>query len=137
MSDSTDKQGGRPRENGSVSLVVHCTSRTGVRHYAGELVHSFYLQFKQSFVLAQLPGRAEFNITPPQRNWFRRENLASNRDAISCAFLRWSSVAPAAARGPHPGFSHGDFGLVQTFDDAAGEQFLSAEIVKDEFAMRA
>jgi hypothetical protein len=36
------------------------------------------------------------------------------------------------------GFSHGDFGLVvQTFDDAAGKQFLSAEIVKDEFAMHA
>ena len=36
------------------------------------------------------------------------------------------------------GFSHGDFGLVvQAFDDAAGEQFLSAEIIEYEFAMRA
>ena len=36
------------------------------------------------------------------------------------------------------GFSHGDFGfIVQTFDDAAGEQLLSAEIVEDEFAVRA
>ena len=36
------------------------------------------------------------------------------------------------------GFSHGDFGLVvQTFDDTAGKQFLSAEIVEYEFAMRA
>ena len=26
--------------------------------------------------------------------------------------------------------------VVQTFDDAAGEQLLSAEIVEDEFAMR-
>jgi hypothetical protein len=34
------------------------------------------------------------------------------------------------------GFSHGDFGLVvQTLDDAAREQFLSPEIVEDEFAM--
>ena len=34
------------------------------------------------------------------------------------------------------GFSHGDFGLVvQTLDDAAGEQLLGPEIVKDEFAM--
>ena len=36
------------------------------------------------------------------------------------------------------GFSHGDFRfVVQTLDDAAGQQFLSAEIVEDEFAMRA
>jgi len=36
------------------------------------------------------------------------------------------------------GFSHGDFGLVvQTLDDAAGKQFLSVEVVEDEFAARA
>jgi len=33
-------------------------------------------------------------------------------------------------------FSHGDFGLVvQALHDAAGQHLLSAEIVKDEFAM--
>src|SRR5262249_7322239 len=35
-------------------------------------------------------------------------------------------------------FSHGDFGLVvQTLDDAAGKQFLSAEIIEDQLAMLA
>jgi hypothetical protein len=34
------------------------------------------------------------------------------------------------------GFSHRDFGfVVQTLDDAAGEQFLSPEIVEDQFTM--
>ena len=32
------------------------------------------------------------------------------------------------------GFSHGDFGfVVQTLDDTAGKQLLSAEIVEDQF----
>ena len=36
------------------------------------------------------------------------------------------------------GFPHGDFCLVvQALDDAAGEQLLSTEIVKDAFAVRA
>jgi hypothetical protein len=34
------------------------------------------------------------------------------------------------------GFSHGDFGLVvQTLHDSAGNEFLSAEVVQDEFPM--
>ena len=34
------------------------------------------------------------------------------------------------------GFSHSDFGfVVETLNDAAGEQFLSPEIVQDEFAV--
>ena len=43
-----------------------------------------------------------------------------------------------AIRAKAVGFSHGHFGrVVQTFDDAAGEQFLSAEVVKDQFSMLA
>jgi hypothetical protein len=43
------------------------------------------------------------------------------------------------AEGAEPvGFSHGDFGfVVQTLDDAAGKQLLSAEIVEDQFAVLA
>jgi len=42
-----------------------------------------------------------------------------------------------AIRAETIGFSHGDFGfVVQSFDDAAGEQFVSAEVVEDRFAMR-
>jgi hypothetical protein len=34
------------------------------------------------------------------------------------------------------GFSHGEFGFViQSFNDTAGKQFLSAEVVEDELAM--
>jgi hypothetical protein len=44
-----------------------------------------------------------------------------------------------ATEGAKPvGFSHGDFGfVVQTLDDAAGKQLLSAEIVEDQFAVLA
>jgi hypothetical protein len=36
------------------------------------------------------------------------------------------------------GFSHGDFSLVvQTLDNSAGKQLLSAEIVEDQFAVLA
>src|SRR5208283_5080898 len=44
----------------------------------------------------------------------------------------------AAERAETVGFSHGDFSLVvQTLDDSAGKQLLSAEIVEDQFAVLA
>ena len=43
-----------------------------------------------------------------------------------------------AERAEAVGFSHRDFGfVVQTLDEAAGKQFLSAEIVEDQLAMLA
>ena len=59
--------------------------------------------------------------------------------------LRSSSPAPSpgdpARPSPLPpsetvGFSHSDFGLVvQALDDAAGKQFLSAEVIEDQLAV--
>src|SRR5208283_248128 len=44
----------------------------------------------------------------------------------------------AAERAETVGFSHGDFSLVvQTLDNPAGKQLLSAEIVEDQFAVLA